>query len=440
MMQNVYRNTYFNISADHSENSHGGCFNDRLAYKVTPCPFNAPNVGEVFLLPQFHLTKPLVESTISTRAWVIQERFLSPRILHFTTDQLFWECAGTYACETFPKGLPHVYDDSTSWHYRSLADRASVNQEESGDVYKAWGRVCQDYSRAKLTYTSDKIIAFAGIASEFKSRLPEDTYLAGLWKADLITGLLWKAVALDGWPIQSNGSHEPYADPYITATMPNAYRAPSWSWLAKDCGISWQTTQRHSAQILVTILDASVDLARDTEPAGEIRGGRITVQGYLRPAQWKQDGHITSIILDGKSEHQILTSSQNSTASTMEYFKLQRDTGTSFPVKDIFCSPVRLSVSIQEASYGKSRIEGLVLGPTGAKDEYERLGYFESLGDSYGKALLYELRETARDLEQPWKALNLQPNTAGGENESAAPPSYDETNFCRMQKRVFTIV
>jgi len=198
MMQSVYKHTYFNISADHSENSHGGCFKDRLAYKITPVPYTTPKMGRVFFVPRFDLTEPLTESPIADRAWVSQERFLSPRILHFTTDQLFWECAGLYACETFPQGRPHVYDDTTSQHYRASLDRVLAHQDDDSKIYKLWGRISQDYSRAKLTYTSDRLVAFAGIVQEFRSRLPDDTYLAGLWKADLISGLLWKVMALDG--------------------------------------------------------------------------------------------------------------------------------------------------------------------------------------------------------------------------------------------------
>ncbi|KAH7071609.1 hypothetical protein FB567DRAFT_206966 [Paraphoma chrysanthemicola] len=51
MMQHVYKNTYFNISADHSENSHGGLFLPRLAYKFSPCAFNIPSIGQIHILP-----------------------------------------------------------------------------------------------------------------------------------------------------------------------------------------------------------------------------------------------------------------------------------------------------------------------------------------------------------------------------------------------------
>ena len=47
-----------------------------------------------------------MDAPVNTRAWVVQERLLAPRTLHFGRDQLFWECRTFEACESFPGGLP----------------------------------------------------------------------------------------------------------------------------------------------------------------------------------------------------------------------------------------------------------------------------------------------------------------------------------------------
>lgn len=39
-----------------------------------------------------HEPIPITAGTLAERAWACQERVLSPRILHYTTDQIFWEC------------------------------------------------------------------------------------------------------------------------------------------------------------------------------------------------------------------------------------------------------------------------------------------------------------------------------------------------------------
>jgi hypothetical protein len=436
-MQKVYANTYFNVSAAHSENSHGGCFIDRLAYKIIPCPYMAPNIGQVSLTSRFDLTRPLVESHIASRAWVIQERFLSPRKLHFTEEQMFWECSGIFACETFPRGMPAVYEHSTSRHHRMSAQALCNN--DTAQIYKTWGRICEDYSRAALTYTSDRLIAFAGVVAEFRNRLPEDIYLAGVWKGDLVTGLLWKAMALDGWPSQPNGSRELHAVPYITASVPSNYRAPSWSWLGKNCSIFWPTKNRYQARNLVEILDASIELVNEAEPAGDMNGGYVTLRGHLRAAQWVQDGQYTSIVLDGKSGSQLLSSSDALTSANC-HFIVQRDTGAGFPVKDIFCLPIRMSVPPGRPSHGTMIFEGLVLASTGKDNHFQRLGHFEALGEGNCRAVLYEALPTALEFDQPWKSLTpllaeeirIDGDGLGGQ--------YDDDYFREVARRVITIV
>lgn len=435
MMQGVYKHTYFNISADHSGNSDGGCFKDRLAYKITPCPYDDPKVGQVYLVPRFDLTRPLVESPLAKRAWVSQERFLSPRILHFTEEQMFWECASLYACETFPHGMPIVYDNTTSQHYRVSLDRTLAHQGDKSLVYSIWNRICDDYSQAKLTYTSDRTIAFAGIVEEFRSRLPHDTYLAGLWKDDLVSGLLWRVMALDGWPIQPNGSRELHADPCITASIPDAYRAPSWSWLGKNCSIMAQTQAHREPQDLMKVLEVEIELANNDEPAGDVRGGYLKIRGYLRAAQWKQDGLIDRIVLDGKSGNELHTSDERPGDPKLDHFTLQRDTGTEFPNKDIFCLPVRISTASKTPSRWVQMIEGLVLGPSGQENEYRRLGHFEVVGVGHCRAMMFELLPPAHEFDHPWKSL--MPSLNDGEGDGS---QFDDDYFREVKESVFTIV
>jgi hypothetical protein len=43
---------------------------------------------------------------IHERGWILQERLLSPRVLYFADDQLYWECCELDASESFPTGIP----------------------------------------------------------------------------------------------------------------------------------------------------------------------------------------------------------------------------------------------------------------------------------------------------------------------------------------------
>ena len=454
MMEHVYKNTFFNISADHSESSLGGCFSDRLAYKTTPVQYAVEGLGQLFFLSRNTFMRSLIESPIAARAWVVQERFLSPRILHFTADQIFWECAATCICETFPKGLPWVYDHTSSWQYRSSMVIMPPLHRIRPDYYKVWGSICQDYSRTRLTYLSDKLIAFSGVARDFQSRLPDDTYLAGMWKSKLYSSLLWSVMALDGRPVQPNGSRVEFADPYITASSTGTYRAPSWSWLGKDCAIFWERNA-HSTRPLMDILDVSVDLVKDDEPTGDMKRGSLTVRGMLRAASWNQREAIDSIVLDGKHGDGLLQQSTDPQSPGSTTFSLQRDTGDEFPVKNIFLLPVRRGTALRPVELKKDVVQGLVLCPTDNDGVYQRMGYFEVRGLEYFGALQYELLPPAQEMDRPWEKLGSLCLDARSDNESSyvakddntmplivsmENDEYDRALFKKVEWRTITIV
>jgi hypothetical protein len=90
-MAAIYANSYLTISAVSCQNS----LESFLSAAVEPpyCEFTAiPGLtGEHTLvrksLPAANPPVPLLH-----RAWAVQERFLSPRVLHFTADDMVFEC------------------------------------------------------------------------------------------------------------------------------------------------------------------------------------------------------------------------------------------------------------------------------------------------------------------------------------------------------------
>jgi hypothetical protein len=49
--------------------------------------------------------KNVERASTNRRGWVLQERVLSPRVLHFSREQVFWECRQLRACESFPDNV-----------------------------------------------------------------------------------------------------------------------------------------------------------------------------------------------------------------------------------------------------------------------------------------------------------------------------------------------
>jgi Heterokaryon incompatibility protein (HET) len=383
MMEKVYKNTSLNISADHSKNATGGCFTERLAQGVAPCRYETPRKRWVEFVPST-ITLSLRDSALSNRAWVVQERFMSPRVLHFTADQLFWECSNLFACETFPDGMADFLDHRASWHYRTNWSLALNNQRGKPNHHEIWRRICEEYSRGALTDPSDKLIAFSGIAREFQSQLAWDKYLAGLWQGDLVLGLLWQV----GKPCR--------ASPTPT------FRAPSWSWLSNEGHVWWLRSLDRRTRSIVRVLEATVDLVNDGDPSGQMRGGSIVVRGHLRSASWKREDGFDAVVLDGK--HGDPMHELRPILEVSGCFLLTRDTESMFPAKEISC--LLLSRYLFD---GRSleTIEGLVLRSTEVKDTYQRIGHFQAIGSLACMALKYRLRPLAQEMDRPWDRLRV---------------------------------
>lgn len=111
-MAEVYANCFLNIAASHSPNSHGGCFSTRPLALIGACGIqadyrrpeddkNSPPL--IAIVP--HAYGMIQKSKLNTRAWVFQERLLSPRVVHFEQTDVFSECRELCASASFPRGL-----------------------------------------------------------------------------------------------------------------------------------------------------------------------------------------------------------------------------------------------------------------------------------------------------------------------------------------------
>jgi hypothetical protein len=125
-MTRIYRQALCNISALASSTSNGGCFRERDPRSIKPCRVDARWTG----LPKGHFNiyhemlwrSDVAAAPLHKRAWVVQERLLAPRVLHFGREQLFWECHTMNACETYPDGLsPSLALSDPSIHFKGLS-------------------------------------------------------------------------------------------------------------------------------------------------------------------------------------------------------------------------------------------------------------------------------------------------------------------------------
>ncbi|KAF8853353.1 HET-domain-containing protein, partial [Acephala macrosclerotiorum] len=226
MMGTIYRQGIFNIAAVES---------DTPGYRFLPS--DVLDIGPIHACPPEDLGAPdraqAFRGPLDTRAWVLQEYMLSRRTLNYGKNMIFWDCLTKAVSESVPEGAD-TGDRSISDDYNFIQDfknglsgkltELDNPQTKDGQIFtRAWFLTIEAYTRRNITYETDRLTALAGLATEYQ-KTTNDLYLAGLWKRNLLDGLLWSVWAR-GCPTAGNsaaqkGDHGPPGQRYT----------PSWSW------------------------------------------------------------------------------------------------------------------------------------------------------------------------------------------------------------------
>ncbi|KAH8807418.1 heterokaryon incompatibility protein-domain-containing protein [Xylogone sp. PMI_703] len=220
VMQHVYGNSFCNIAATSSFDSRGGCFRNRDPAIIRPIPVLWENPADDDETNRAYLTdinlwwNRFKKMPLNQRAWVVQERLLSPRVLHFDQDQLAWECNDLTACERFPYGTGDLIKEVKMRSPLKDLFRQGLEAGYTGlGIHDVWRPIVRNYSSTKLTRDSDKLVAIYGVAMKIKE-IFDCQYAAGLFSRDMESQLTWHVL-----------NHN-------TTCRPKEQVAPSWSWAA----------------------------------------------------------------------------------------------------------------------------------------------------------------------------------------------------------------
>jgi hypothetical protein len=126
---------------------------------------------------------------LDKRGRVLQEQLLSPRILYYGEQEIYWDCITPSASERSPI-FASLLDDGNPdemWAFRLLRRTVvgygdvKVLRERLAGV---WIHVVQNYSARSFTQSFDKLIALRGIIRAPEDVL-EDESVAAMWQSDL---------------------------------------------------------------------------------------------------------------------------------------------------------------------------------------------------------------------------------------------------------------
>jgi hypothetical protein len=198
VMGEIYAQSLCNIAATGSSQNFGGLFQERDISKVAPTAtikLKGKTTTYCFKEGNPWCTE-ITNAPLNNRGWVLQERMLSRRTLHYAS-QLFWECQTMQACESFPSGMPGMWCDPR-WRcgYPPSSHPLTFKTWEMKST-AGWDEIMRSYARCKLTRASDRLVAIAGIAKAVQS-LGWGNYLAGLWKEELPRCLVWSLSTAGG--------------------------------------------------------------------------------------------------------------------------------------------------------------------------------------------------------------------------------------------------
>lgn len=311
-MRSIFKNAYLTIAATHGSTCQSGLFSARNPV-TSVIPFGQvtsldsaveDQIRSVTVVDTLLWETAVENSPLNRRAWVLQvcsvpckkngctqsqnssqERFLSPRILHFGSEQLFWECTSNQACETFPASYPrHTSNNRPKLPFKNRTlsrDTRSdatcqkaqeiVHEDDDEDeeivshrrLLSQWIDMYEYYTRRQITYDSDRIPAFAGIAEEYQSLICKP-YVAGIWNIWIEWQLLWRT-----------------KNPSINSRfVPNS--APSWSWLSIKGDIVGPDLI--PKQLLVSKVHTMGATLKDPKlPFGDNKSGYIKSNAFIAP-------------------------------------------------------------------------------------------------------------------------------------------------------------
>lgn len=405
-MDQTYTSSCLTISADTSSDTNAGFLHDRDMLGWTTCvhpnlviPWEGPTPGWHYgsgfggsTLEKSRLNgiaapkgprgiccgaapaKMFMDTSIlGDRGWILQERILSRRILHWSTYEVSWECNECIASERLPAGHGNggqlwgwagrdtyrppwnefrniLFPDTNKNSFDSVLGPKPIM--EAND----WHDLVREFSRRKLTVVTDRLPAISGLSNAFgkAAKRPLSSYRFGLWEETLTYDLCWFSTVIRNKPEEQN-------------VIQKSSDMPSFSWASINTPIDFLHPFNLDEAIehveVVSLSDVSM-----SPPSITLRGlafnmDLLAKQRPENPYGGLKDGLKDTIIWD---------------VPDPDHLAVQRE--------DVICLCFGVveridNVDVDEGSHG---LLGLLLEPIasdqgGATETYRRIGLYDGL-------------------------------------------------------------
>ncbi|RSL40292.1 hypothetical protein CEP54_016152 [Fusarium duplospermum] len=294
VMDQIYANGTCNISATGAQKAADGLFLDPLGPRMDEAinrMFSGYEQADKPTAISFcgDLGHFLNSAPLGTRGWVFQERLLSPRVIHFTNLQIYWECStkqlSEHGHQTFYTARKHLEGIVRKADFAIPTKALSPVQDEMQIAWlEQWQVLTEKYSSLSLSHPEDRLPAISALARDFqvKRKLSPQDYYAGHWRPDLWFTLSW---SVGDYQVGQNAR----------------YLAPSWSWVSVGCVIRAKLINP-LPHMLFNVLDVSVS-CENSDRFGKIKSGSIRLRCHLSQAvldvkgpRWETDHCDLSVV------------------------------------------------------------------------------------------------------------------------------------------------
>jgi hypothetical protein len=247
----------------------------------------------------------IIQSHLSNRGWILQERLLARRSLHFGQSQIYWECPSLIASE-----YGDTIEDEWLQKWIHNAREVLIGSDKSEKVARAsWKNIVSTYTRMKLTRSSDRLPAISGIAKVFSTYLT-DNYYFGTWSKTLHEDLMWQ---VDDQLSVAFGRE--------TSSTSRLDQYPSWSWASVNSPVLFDLKTPRVIEggcdpnCSAKCFRLSLPLESTTTALSE---SKIQVMEFPSQYSGNDDGHQASITISATMQEFNMFGPINSTLGYLE--------------------------------------------------------------------------------------------------------------------------
>ncbi|KAJ9656351.1 hypothetical protein H2198_005034 [Neophaeococcomyces mojaviensis] len=283
LMTDAYAGSFLNIVAGMSQ-QHRSLFFDRNPVLLSPCMIQGSKLGKKFgseaIFTNASEAGQIARMETESRAWVLQECELAPKMVYFGENEVIWECSSVVQSESSVRGIDgpnRTPEDARNVRAKLSKFKSDHVQLTEARCVSIWEGLVSKYTSLDITYAEDRLVAISGLSQHLEDSVDGKLgrYCAGLWETGFERQLLWQI-----WPdIRLQGA--------------TSYLAPSWSWASHSSRIRYvgapggaRSMSSFLEQLQVEVLPSSSVAAH-----GKVKSGSFTTLASICEIHHQFDVH-----------------------------------------------------------------------------------------------------------------------------------------------------